>query len=98
MQILVVEDDVRLAQALCRILEESGYKTDAVHDGQSGLDYAESGIYDVVILDVMLPKVDGFTVVSNLRRAGVNTPVLLLTARDAGPTRSVGSTRAPTIT
>ena len=49
MQILVVEDDVRLAQALCRILEESGYKTDAVHDGQSGLDYAESGIYDVVI-------------------------------------------------
>ena len=68
MQILVVEDDVRLAQALCRILEESGYKTDAVHDGQSGLDYAESGIYDVVILDVMLPKMDGFTVVSNLRR------------------------------
>ena len=53
MQILVVEDDVRLAQALCRILEESGYKTDAVHDGQSGLDYAESGIYDVVILDVV---------------------------------------------
>ena len=42
MQILVVEDDVRLAQALCRILEESGYKTDAVHDGQSGLDYAET--------------------------------------------------------
>ena len=90
MQILVVEDDVRLAQALCRILEESGYKTDAVHDGQSGLDYAESGIYDVVILDVMLPKMDGFTVVSNLRRAGVNTPVLLLTARDAVPDKITG--------
>lgn len=90
MQILVVEDDVRLAQALCRILEESGYKTDAVHDGQSGLDYAESGIYDVVILDVMLPKMDGFTVVSNLRRAGVNTPVLLLTARDAVPDKICG--------
>ena len=90
MQILVVEDDVRLAQALCRILEESGYNTDAVHDGQSGLDYAESGIYDVVILDVMLPKMDGFTVVSNLRRAGVNTPVLLLTARDAVPDKICG--------
>ena len=90
MQILVVEDDVRLAQALCRILEESGYKTDAVHDGQSGLDYAESGIYDVVILDVMLPKMDGFTVVSNLRRAGVSTPVLLLTARDAVPDKICG--------
>ena len=83
MQILVVEDDVRLAQALCRILEESGYKTDAVHDGRSGLDYAESGIYDVVILDVMLPKMDGFTVVSNLRRAGVNT-------RDAVPDKICG--------
>ena len=90
MQILVVEDDVRLAQALCRILEESGYKTDAVHDGQSGLDYAESGIYDVVILDVMLPKMDGFTVVSNLRRASVSTPVLLLTARDAVPDKICG--------
>ena len=90
MQIIVVEDDVRLAQALCRILEESGYKTDAVHDGQSGLDYAESGIYDVVILDVMLPKMDGFTVVSNLRRAGVSTPVLLLTARDAVPDKICG--------
>lgn len=90
MQILVVEDDVRLAQALCRILEESGYNTDAVHDGQSGLDYAESDIYDVIILDVMLPKMDGFTVVSNLRRAGVNTPVLLLTARDAVPDKICG--------
>ena len=91
MQILVVEDDVRLAQALCRILEESGYKTDAVHDGQSGTDYAESGIYDVIILDVMLPKMDGFTVVSNLRRAGVSTPVLLLTARDAVPDKICGN-------
>ena len=62
----------------------------AVHDGQSGLNYAESGIYDVVILDVMLPKMDGFTVVSNLRRAGVNTPVLLLTARDAVPDKICG--------
>ncbi len=89
-QILVVEDDVRLAQALCRILEEGGYGADAVHDGQSGLDYAKSGIYDVVILDVMLPKMDGFTVVAELRRANVSTPVLLLTAKDAVPDKING--------
>ena len=82
MQILVVEDDVRLAQALCRILEESGYKTDAVHDGQSGLDYAESGIYDVVILDVMLPKMNGFDICAKLRDAGSTVPIIMLTARE----------------
>ena len=56
MQILIVEDDVRLARALAHILEENGYGTDVVHNGADGLAYAESGIYDVVILDVMLPK------------------------------------------
>lgn len=83
MQILIVEDDVRLAQALSCILEESGYTVDAVHDGQAGIAYGESGIYDVIILDIMLPKADGFQVVSDLRRKGISTPVLLLTARDA---------------
>ena len=81
MQILIVEDDVRLARALAHILEENGYGADVVHNGADGLDYAESGIYDVVILDVMLPKMDGFTVVAELRRKNVSTPVLLLTAR-----------------
>lgn len=90
MRILVVEDDVRLAQALCRILEESGYGTDMVHDGASGLDYAKSDLYDVVILDVMLPKMDGFAVVAGMRRAGVSAPVLLLTARDAIPDKITG--------
>ena len=85
MQILIVEDDVRLARALAHILEENGYGTDVVHNGADGLAYAESGIYDVVILDVMLPKMDGFTVVAELRRKNVSTPVLLLTARDAVP-------------
>ena len=64
MQILIVEDDVRLARALAHILEENGYGTDVVHNGADGLAYAESDIYDVVILDVMLPKMDGFTAVS----------------------------------
>ena len=82
-KVLIVEDDVRLGQALGHILEENGYGVDVVHDGASGLDYAASDLYDVVILDVMLPKMDGFAVASELRRKGVGTPVLLLTARDA---------------
>lgn len=83
MQILIVEDDIRLAQALEHILQENGYDTDVVRDGVSGLDYAASDLYDVIILDVMLPKKDGFAVVSDLRRQGIATPVILLTARDA---------------
>jgi DNA-binding response OmpR family regulator len=83
MQVLVVEDDVRLAQAIGHILESQKYHVDLVHDGADGLSWAESGIYDVVVLDVMLPKLDGFHVVSELRRKKIDTPVLMLTARDA---------------
>lgn len=83
MQVLIVEDDLRLAQALGHILEENGYVVDTVHDGENGTAYGESGLYDVIVLDVMLPKRDGFSVASALRRKGVNTPILLLTARDA---------------
>lgn len=82
-QVLIVEDDLRLAQALGHILEENGYVVDTVHDGEDGTTYGESGLYDVIVLDVMLPKLDGFQVTSALRRKGVNTPILLLTARDA---------------
>jgi len=90
MQVLIVEDDVRLAQAVGKILEENGYVVDLVHDGQSGLEYAESGIYDVIILDVMLPKMDGFEVSKQLRRKSVETPVLMLTARGAIPDKIEG--------
>ena len=90
MQVLIVEDDVRLARAVAKILEENGYQVDLVHDGQSGLDYAESGIYDVVILDVMLPKMDGFELAKQLRRKKVETPVLMLTARGAIPDKIEG--------
>ena len=81
MNVLVVEDEKRLAAALKQILEQAGYHVDAVFDGRSGLDYAESLLYDVIILDVMLPKMDGFEVIKRLRRDGVSTPVLFLTAR-----------------
>ena len=81
MQVLIVEDDVRLAQAIGKILEENGYQVDLVFDGKTGYDYAVSALYDVVILDVMLPKMDGFEVARQLRRANIATPILMLTAR-----------------
>ena len=81
MRILVVEDEVRLASTLKDLLEMDGYAADVCHDGESGLDNALSGIYDVMILDVMLPRLDGFTVLRRLRASGNATPVLMLTAR-----------------
>ena len=81
MRILVVEDEVRLAATLQDLLEMQGYTVDVCHDGESGLDNALSSIYDVVLLDVMLPKLDGFTVLRRLRAESNPTPVLMLTAR-----------------
>jgi DNA-binding response OmpR family regulator len=81
MRILVVEDEVRLASTLQDLLELNGYTADICHDGETGLDNALSGIYDMMILDVMLPKRDGFSVLQALRAAGCATPVLMLTAR-----------------
>ncbi|MGI6046231.1 MAG: response regulator transcription factor [Eggerthellaceae bacterium] len=90
MQILMVEDDERLSSALKRILEENNYQVDAVFDGESGLEYGKSEIYDVIILDVMLPKMDGFHVAQALRRENVDTPILLLTARSTIPDKIEG--------
>ena len=83
MNILVVEDERNLADAICRILSDAGYNTEACYDGRSGLVSAESGLYDAVILDVMLPGMDGFELVHELRRKGNAVPVLMLTARTA---------------
>ena len=82
MRVLIVEDEKRLAQALGQIMEEQHYQVDIVYDGADGLDYALSGQNDIVILDVMLPKKDGFEVVHELREHKISTPVLMLTARD----------------
>lgn len=81
MRVLVVEDEVRLAGTLRDLLEMDGCAVDVCHDGEAGLDNALSGIYDVVLLDVMLPKMDGFTVLRKLRQGGSAVPVLMLTAR-----------------
>ena len=81
MRILVVEDEIRLAEALGQILEKCKYTVDIVNDGEAGYDYALSGIYDVIVLDVMLPKMNGFDVVQELRKNKNQTPVILLTAK-----------------
>lgn len=81
MNILVVEDERNLADAIVRIASDASYNADAVYDGRSGLRAALGGSYDAVVLDVMLPGMDGYEVVHEMRRQGVATPVLLLTAR-----------------
>ncbi len=90
MRVLIVEDEVRLAEALGQIMTEQKYIVDMVHDGASGLDYAISGLYDIVILDVMIPKMSGFEVVKALRAQKNITPVLLLTAKDEITDKVIG--------
>ena len=82
MQILVVEDEKRLAEALAQILIEQKYMVDIANDGRDGLDYALSGIYDVIILNVMLPRLSGFDVAAALRKEKIATPILMLTAKE----------------
>ncbi len=82
MKILIVEDEIRLAEALGQIMKEQQYQADLAYDGNAGLSCGLSGCYDVIILDVMLPEMDGFQVVGKLREAHIQTPVLMLTARD----------------
>ena len=83
MRVLVVEDEVRLAEALTEILKSQKYAVDMVHDGEDGYDYACSGIYDAIVLDVMLPKMDGFEITRKLRAEGITTPIIMLTARES---------------
>ncbi len=81
MRLLIVEDEVRLADTLRQLLHRQGYTADVCYDGVSGLDNALTGIYDLMVLDVMLPGLNGFQVARKLRDAGVTTPVLMLTAK-----------------
>ena len=90
MRILIVEDERRLAEALGQIMAEQRYQADVVFDGADGLDYALTGQYDAIVLDVMLPKVGGFEVARRLRCAHVSTPILMLTARDEIPDKIAG--------
>ena len=83
MYVLVVEDDPRIVRVVERALQEAGHRVDRATDGEEGLARAESGAYDLILLDVMLPELDGVEVARELRRGRVRTPILMLTARDA---------------
>jgi len=81
MKVLLVEDERDLADAVTVVLQKNNFSVDNAYDGEYGLDCALSGLYDFVILDVMLPKLDGLRVLREIRSAGLQTPVLMLTAR-----------------
>jgi two-component system, OmpR family, copper resistance phosphate regulon response regulator CusR len=83
MRVLIVEDERKIAAYLKRGLEEQGYAVDTVHTGSEALDWAEAAPYDILILDIMLPEMDGLSVCRELRKRDNRTPVLMLTARDA---------------
>jgi heavy metal response regulator len=83
MRILIVEDEKDLASIIKQGLGEAGYAVDVAYDGEEGLYMAENYPADVVVLDIMLPRMDGLTLLSTLRKKGIKTPVILLTARDA---------------
>ena len=90
MRLLVVEDSVRLQRSLSGALRKTGYAVDVAGDGEDGLWLATANDYDVIILDLMLPKRDGLSVLAELRRRGRSVHVLLLTARDTVPDRVTG--------
>ena len=90
MRLLLVEDDRKLSAAICKLLEKERITVDPVYNGNDGLDWALSTEYDAIILDVMLPGMDGFSVLRNIRHEKVATPVLMLTARTALEDRLTG--------
>lgn len=81
MKILVIEDEKLLADSIRSMLERKGFQVETVYDGEAGAQYAELGLYDLLILDVMMPRMDGFEVARQVRRKRCNTPILMLTAR-----------------
>ena len=81
MRLLLIEDEKRMAQALCEILRLEKYEVDHYADGVDGLAAIESNIYDIIILDVMLPGINGFTIAQKARQKGIRTPILMLTAK-----------------
>ena len=90
MKILLVEDEKRMAQALCQILRLENYEVDHCADGLSGLEAIETDIYDIIILDVMLPKMNGFDIAKKTRQKGIRTPILMLTAKSELDDKVIG--------
>ncbi|MDF2568888.1 MAG: mprA 3 [Sporomusa sp.] len=90
MRLLLVEDEYRLSEALSHILRKHGYVVDTAFNGETGLDMASTGVYDIVVLDRMLPIRDGISVLKELRGLGLDTPVIFLTAKDSTKDRVEG--------
>ena len=90
MKILIVEDEIRLADSLKILLEKKGFAAEAVYDGLTGADYAETGIYDLLILDVMMPGLDGYELARRIRLKRCGTPILMLTAKSELEDRIAG--------
>ncbi len=80
-RILVVEDEKEIADGICMILGKAGYQVDCVYDGLTGLNYIFSEIYDLILLDIMLPKINGMEIIKNVRKENINVPIILLTAK-----------------
>ncbi len=80
MRILLVEDEKELSRALAKMLTKEGYDVDSVYDGADGLNFSSTGMYDLIILDVIMPKMNGFEVLAEIRRRKIDTPVIMLTA------------------
>ena len=83
MKILIIEDEKLLADSLKVLLEKKGFTVECVYDGQTGAEYAETGVYDLLILDVMMPKMNGYQVARSVRSKRCGTPILMLTARSS---------------
>lgn len=81
MRILYAEDEIALSRAVAKILEKNNYTVDVVHNGLDALDYLQNGNYDIAILDIMMPKMDGITALRKLRSVGIAIPVIMLTAK-----------------
>ena len=90
MKILIVEDEKLLADSIGALLIQKGFSVDVVYDGEAGAQYAELGVYDLLVLDVMLPKLDGFSVARRLRSQRLGTPILMLTAKSELEDRVLG--------
>lgn len=90
MKLLLVEDEKQLSEALTQILIKNNYSVDAVFDGEDGLDYGLTDVYDAIILDIMLPKMNGLDILKNLRKKGISTPIILLTAKGSVEDRILG--------
>ena len=90
MRLLIAEDELDLAEALTVFFEKNQFSVDTVHDGFAAYDYASTGEYDAIVLDVMMPKMDGVQVLQRLREEGVRTPVMMLTAKSGKDDRITG--------